>query len=193
MRAGVSLSLTPGDMVARPDRRSGSCAGEARPGDRLALPRGAAGAVYRDKAGYPRLPTRLMAAFRSSRRISPTRVCARSGSRAATTSCSAARTPILVEAKPNARWSIDFVQLSNGRRFRIINMTDGVMKEFWRQSRTLNLGPPRRARTRCRYRAARQAGPHDVRRTIGLLGISSRRASRCRTASARRSTAECAG
>jgi putative transposase len=32
------------------------------------------------------------------------------------------RAPILVEARPNARWSVDFVhdQLSNGRRFRIL-------------------------------------------------------------------------
>jgi putative transposase len=42
-----------------------------------------------------------------------------------------ARAPILVEARPNARWSIDFVhdQLSNGRRFRILNVIDDVTKE----------------------------------------------------------------
>jgi transposase, IS5 family len=45
----------------RPDRRHRSPAGEARPGDCLALPRGAFGAVYSDKAGHPPLPTRLMA------------------------------------------------------------------------------------------------------------------------------------
>jgi putative transposase len=41
------------------------------------------------------------------------------------------RPPILVEARPNARWSVDFVhnQLSNGRRFRILNVTDDVHKE----------------------------------------------------------------
>jgi len=41
------------------------------------------------------------------------------------------RAPILVEAKPNARWSLDFVhdQLSNGRRFRILNILDDVTKE----------------------------------------------------------------
>jgi putative transposase len=41
------------------------------------------------------------------------------------------RAPILVEARPNARWSIDFVhdQLSNGRRFRILNVIDDVTKE----------------------------------------------------------------
>jgi putative transposase len=39
------------------------------------------------------------------------------------------RTPILVVARPNARWSVDFVhdQLSNGRRFRIL--IDDTTKE----------------------------------------------------------------
>ncbi|MEO1200838.1 MAG: IS3 family transposase [Pseudomonadota bacterium] len=41
------------------------------------------------------------------------------------------RTPILVEAKPNARWSLDFVhdQFSCGRRFRILNIVDDVTRE----------------------------------------------------------------
>ena len=41
------------------------------------------------------------------------------------------RAPILVEAKPNARWSLDFVhdQLANGRRFRILNVVDDVTRE----------------------------------------------------------------
>src|SRR6202042_3576232 len=41
------------------------------------------------------------------------------------------RAPILVEARPNARWSVDFVhdQLSNGRGFRILNVIDDVTKE----------------------------------------------------------------
>jgi putative transposase len=41
------------------------------------------------------------------------------------------RASILVEARPNARWSVDFVhdQLSNGRRFRILNVIDDVTKE----------------------------------------------------------------
>ena len=44
------------------------------------------------------------------------------------------RAPILVEAKANARWSLDFVhdQFANGRRFRILNVVDDVT----RQSRT---------------------------------------------------------
>ena len=41
------------------------------------------------------------------------------------------RAPILVEAKPNARWSLDFVhdQLACGRRFRIFNIVDDVTRE----------------------------------------------------------------
>ncbi|MCP3413598.1 IS3 family transposase [Bradyrhizobium brasilense] len=41
------------------------------------------------------------------------------------------RAPIPVEAKPNARWSLDFVhdQFANGRRFRILNVVDDVTKE----------------------------------------------------------------
>jgi transposase InsO family protein len=41
------------------------------------------------------------------------------------------RTPILVEAKPNARWSLDFVhdQFACGRRFRVLNIVDDVTRE----------------------------------------------------------------
>ena len=41
------------------------------------------------------------------------------------------RAPLLVEAKPNARWSLDFVhdQMANGRRFRILNIVDDVTHE----------------------------------------------------------------
>lgn len=41
------------------------------------------------------------------------------------------RAPILVEAKPNARWSLDFVhdQFASGGRFRILNIVDDVTKE----------------------------------------------------------------
>lgn len=41
------------------------------------------------------------------------------------------RTPILVEAKVNACWSLDFVhdQLAQGRRFRILNIVDDVTRE----------------------------------------------------------------
>ncbi|MEJ5021004.1 IS3 family transposase [Ochrobactrum vermis] len=41
------------------------------------------------------------------------------------------RAPILVEAKANARWSLDFVhdQFTCGRRFRILNVVDDVTRE----------------------------------------------------------------
>ena len=41
------------------------------------------------------------------------------------------RAPILAEARPNARWSVDFVhdQLVSGRRLRILNVIDDVTKE----------------------------------------------------------------
>ncbi|WMS41338.1 IS3 family transposase [Acuticoccus sp. MNP-M23] len=41
------------------------------------------------------------------------------------------RAPILIEAKVNARWSLDFVhdQLAGGRRFRILNVVDDVTRE----------------------------------------------------------------
>jgi putative transposase len=41
------------------------------------------------------------------------------------------RTPILVEARPNARWSLDFVhdQFACGRRFRVLNIVDDVTRE----------------------------------------------------------------
>ncbi len=41
------------------------------------------------------------------------------------------RAPILVEARANARWSLDFVhdQLANGQRFRMLNVVDDVARE----------------------------------------------------------------
>ncbi|MDH6263370.1 putative transposase [Bradyrhizobium sp. BR13661] len=41
------------------------------------------------------------------------------------------RAPILVKARPNARWSLDFVhhRFANGRRFRILNIVDDIAKE----------------------------------------------------------------
>ncbi len=40
------------------------------------------------------------------------------------------RAPILVEARPNARWSLDFVhdQFANGQRFRVLNVVDDVTR-----------------------------------------------------------------
>src|SRR5262245_2248788 len=41
------------------------------------------------------------------------------------------RAPILMEARPNARWSLDFVhdQFACGRRFRVLNIVDEVTRE----------------------------------------------------------------
>lgn len=41
------------------------------------------------------------------------------------------RAPILVEARPNARWSLDFVhdQFANGQRFRVFTVVDDVTRE----------------------------------------------------------------
>ncbi len=41
------------------------------------------------------------------------------------------RAPILVEARANARWSLDFVhdQFANGQRFRLLNLVDDVTRE----------------------------------------------------------------
>lgn len=55
------------------------------------------------------------------------------------------RAPILVEARPNARWSLDFVhdQMANGRRFRVLNITDDVTDEcLGSHSRHIDLGSP---------------------------------------------------
>lgn len=42
-----------------------------------------------------------------------------------------ARTPMVVPSKPDTRWSMDFVsdQLSNGRRFRTLNVIDDYSRE----------------------------------------------------------------
>ena len=41
------------------------------------------------------------------------------------------RAPTLVAARPNARWSLDFVhdQFANGQRFRVLNVVDDVTRE----------------------------------------------------------------
>ena len=41
------------------------------------------------------------------------------------------RAPLLVEARPNARWSLDFIhdQFVCGRRFRVLNIVDDVTRE----------------------------------------------------------------
>jgi len=41
------------------------------------------------------------------------------------------RAPVLVVARPNARWSLDFVndQFTSGQRFRVLNVVDDVTRE----------------------------------------------------------------
>src|SRR5882757_8939691 len=53
------------------------------------------------------------------------------GARRARRRAVGSRAPIVVESKPNARWSVDFVhdQLACGRRFRILNIVDDVTRE----------------------------------------------------------------
>jgi transposase InsO family protein len=131
------------------------------------------------------------------------------------------RAPILVEAMPNARWSVDFVhdQLVTGRRLRILNVVDDVTKECLaavvdtsisgkRVARELGTLVARRGkpglivsgRHRCAIGQSDDGDAPSSRRTpcsngprkLASPGISSPRASRCRTASAKRSTAGCA-
>ena len=120
------------------------------------------------------------------------------------------RAPILVEAKPNARWSTRL-------RPRPVRQRPALPHPEHRRRRHqgvpgrdpghLDLGPARGARTDDDHRATRQAG-HDrfrprhrvhlqrharlVRGQRHRTGTSSRRESRCRTASSRASTAACA-
>ena len=70
------------------------------------------------------------------------------------------RAPILVEAKPNARWSLDFVhdQLACGRRFRILNIVDDVTRECLAAIPDTSISGRRVARELTdAHRAARQA------------------------------------
>ena len=120
------------------------------------------------------------------------------------------RAPILVEAKPNARWSIDFVhdQFAGGRRFRILNIVDDVTQA--------NASAPIPDTSISGRRVAREltaiierhgkpgliVSDHGTEFTSNAMlawsqdiasnGTSSRRASRCRTASSRASTGACA-
>jgi putative transposase len=70
------------------------------------------------------------------------------------------RAPIMVEAKPNARWSLDFVhdQFACGRRFRILNIVDDVTRECLAAVPETSIpGLPGGARTHGVDRPARQA------------------------------------
>lgn len=48
------------------------------------------------------------------------------------------RAPILIEARLNARWSLNFVhdQFACERRCRVLNIVDNVTRECWLRSRT---------------------------------------------------------
>jgi putative transposase len=69
------------------------------------------------------------------------------------------RAPILVEARPNARWSLDFVhdQFANGRRFRILNIVDDVTRECLAAIPDTSIPRRRVARADGTHRSARQA------------------------------------
>ena len=68
------------------------------------------------------------------------------------------RESILVEARLNARWSLDFVhdQFANGRRFRVLNIVDAT-KECRSWSGYVDLRTARCSRTGGDLRATRQA------------------------------------
>ena len=96
------------------------------------------------------------------------------------------RAPILVEARANARWSLEFVhdQFGCSRRFRILNVVDDVTRECLGAipDTSIPITEPR-----C----------HRMRSCLGVLiigssGTTSRRVSLCKTVSLRVSTDACA-
>ena len=112
------------------------------------------------------------------------------------------RTPILVEAKANARWSLDFVhdQFACGRRFRILNVVDDVTRECLAAIPDTSISGKRVARELTVLIEARGKPRMIVSdngteftsnaicagaKSIGWNGITSRQASRCRTATSR--------
>src|SRR5215212_1822749 len=118
------------------------------------------------------------------------------------------RTPILVEAKVNARWSLDFVhdQFAAGRRFRILNIVDDVTRECLaaipdtsisgkRVARELPAPLNQRGKPGMVVSDTAPSSPAmpcwPGRRRTRSTGTSLRRASRCRTASVKASTAGC--
>ncbi len=112
--------------------------------------------------------------------------------------------PILVEA--NARWSLDFIhdQLACGRRFRILNVVDDVTRECLVAIPDTSISGRRVARQRTvliehRGKLGMIVSDHGTEFTSNAMlawaqrtgppGTSWRRASPCKTASARASTA----
>ena len=119
------------------------------------------------------------------------------------------RTPILVEVRVNARWSLDFVhdQFALGRRFRILNVVDDVTRQCLSAIPDTSISGKRVARELTALIDARGKPGMIVSdngteftsnailswaKEIGWNGITSRQASRCRTATSSPSTAGCA-
>ncbi|MGY3408328.1 putative transposase [Bradyrhizobium sp. GM5.1] len=119
------------------------------------------------------------------------------------------RAPILVEARPNARWSLDFVhdQFACGRRFRILNVVDDVTRECLAAIPDSSISGRRVARELTalieqRGKPGMIVSDNGTEFTSNAMlawasstssiGTSLRRASRCRTGSAKALMAECA-
>ncbi|ANL10323.1 IS3 family insertion sequence transposase domain-containing protein [Rhizobium sp. N113] len=118
------------------------------------------------------------------------------------------RAPILVEAKANARWSLDFVhdQFACGRRFRVLNIVDDVTRECLAAIPDTSISGRRVARELTML-IERRGKPGMIvsdngteltsnailpgRRITRSSGITSRRESPCKTAMSRASTGEC--
>jgi len=119
------------------------------------------------------------------------------------------RAPILIEARPNARWSLDFVhdQFATGRRFRILNVVDDVTRECLAAIPDTSISGRRVARELTAL-IARRGRPAMIvsdngteftstailawRRIMASTGTTSRRASRPRTGLWNPSTGGCA-
>jgi putative transposase len=118
------------------------------------------------------------------------------------------RTPILVEAKVNARWSLDFIhdQLACGRRFRIFNVVDDVTRECLMAMTDTSISGVRIARELTaliekRGKPKMIVSDHGTeltstrslagRRTTGSNGTTSHPANQCRTATSNPSTFAC--
>ncbi|WP_371260745.1 DDE-type integrase/transposase/recombinase [Bradyrhizobium sp. WSM2793] len=117
--------------------------------------------------------------------------------------------PILIDARPNARWSLDFVhdQFANGRRFRILNIVDDVTKQCLGAIPETSISGRRVAReltaiVERRGKPGMIVSDHGTEftckpcspgaRTRSSIGTLSRQESRCRKASSRVLMAGCA-
>ena len=113
------------------------------------------------------------------------------------------RAPILVEAKANARWSLDFVhdQFACGRRFSVLNIVDDVTRECLaaipdtsisgrRVARELTALLERRGKPMARN--SRRTRSSLGQRSTRSSGTTSHRESLCRTAILSPSTDGCA-